>query len=412
MGSRHHFKQEYEWINALFSYLQWKTGCLLDEEQRRALSPRELSPTGFSEDFSLESSLWSREDSRQTRLCDWQRWRNVKAVTGELKILGLRVLNNSSSVAVARVVLQVNKIFQVRNDRYQQQEILPHQITLQYRNGDWVVVEDLPGYMPISGKQWITDERRVEDEHQFMPVGGKFKPWFNSGSGAGQMRGEHDGAGRFRGYGTDSDQFRGSSTADGQFRGESSVSSQFTGDRNDTGDFRSKTSRPISRGYDRAKAAAYADKWWNSHNPAYLAFEDDCTNYVSQCIHAGGIPMEYTGSRNTGWWYRHQGGARDNWSFSWAVAHSLQWYLSSNTSGGIQAKLVSSADQLSVGDVICYDFDGDGRWQHNTIVVAKDGNGMPLVNAHTANSRHRNWDYQDSYAWNERIKYKFFHIIN
>ena len=39
-----------------------------------------------------------------------------------------------------------------------------------------------------------------------------------------------------------------------------------------------------------------------------------------------------------------------------------------------------------IGDVICYDWDGNGHFQHNTVVVAKDPHGMPLVNAHTTNS--------------------------
>ncbi|MGQ0440385.1 amidase domain-containing protein, partial [Bacillus sp. B-TM1] len=40
-----------------------------------------------------------------------------------------------------------------------------------------------------------------------------------------------------------------------------------------------------------------------------------------------------------------------------------------------------------------YDFEDDGRWNHTTIVVAKDADGMPLVNAHSANSRRRYWNY-------------------
>ncbi len=164
--------------------------------------------------------------------------------------------------------------------------------------------------------------------------------------------------------------------------------------------------------YQRNKAKQYADRWWKGNNPAFLTFEVDCTNYVSQCLYAGGIPMHVTGNRHSGWWYQGNGSERDRWSLSWAVAHSLRWYLASRQPGGIQAEEVSSADQLMIGDVICYDFDGDGTWQHNTIVTAKDGNGMPLVNAHTGSSYHRYWDYHDSYAWTERIRYKFFHILS
>ena len=111
-------------------------------------------------------------------------------------------------------------------------------------------------------------------------------------------------------------------------------------------------------------------------------------------------------NRSKGWWYQN-----NNWSFSWSVAHSFRWYLSGAKSGlrGIE---MESARDLSPGDVICYDFDGDGRWQHTTIVVAKDDNGEPLVNAQTTNSRMRYWAYEDSTAYTPNIQYKFFRIAD
>lgn len=156
--------------------------------------------------------------------------------------------------------------------------------------------------------------------------------------------------------------------------------------------------------YDRLAAVKYAERWWNSYNPEYKAFPVDCTNYVSQCLFAGSAPMYGTPNRDKGWWYEN-----DNWSFSWAVAHSLRWYLSGSTHG-LKGKEVSSAKELYPGDVICYDFEGDNKWDHTTIVVAKDSDGMPLVNAHTNNSRHRYWTYEDSAAWTPDIQYKFFKI--
>ncbi|UFJ41308.1 amidase domain-containing protein [Brevibacillus humidisoli] len=160
-------------------------------------------------------------------------------------------------------------------------------------------------------------------------------------------------------------------------------------------------------GYNRRKAVSYAETYWNSYNPAYRHFDVDCTNFVSQCLHAGGIPMAFSNSRSKGWWYR--GGSRANWSYSWAVAHALYSLLRSGKAP-FYARQVDHPTQLEIGDVICYDFDGDGRWQHNTIVVAKDANNMPLVNAHTTNSRHRYWEYRDSTAYTPNIRYGFFRI--
>jgi hypothetical protein len=158
-------------------------------------------------------------------------------------------------------------------------------------------------------------------------------------------------------------------------------------------------------GYNRLQAVQYAETWWNGSNPRYQKFEDNCTNYISQCIHAGGIPMDYSSRRDRGWWYR---GGWENWSYSWAVAHALQGYLSG---GGImKARSVGSPQDLQPGDIICYDFDGNGRWEHNTIVTALDASGMPLVNAHTVNSRRRYWDYRDSHAWTPRCKYRYYRL--
>lgn len=158
----------------------------------------------------------------------------------------------------------------------------------------------------------------------------------------------------------------------------------------------------LSYEYDRLKVVQYAERWWNDYNPAYIKFEVDCTNFISQCLHTGGGPMSGYPNRGKGWWLRGR-----NWSYSWAVANSLRLFLA-NPQNSLRAKEVSSPEQLILGDVICYDFEGDGRYNHNTVVTGKDALGMPLVNAHTYNSRKRYWAYEDSTAYTPRIKYKFF----
>ncbi|MCL6458163.1 MAG: amidase domain-containing protein [Gorillibacterium sp.] len=161
--------------------------------------------------------------------------------------------------------------------------------------------------------------------------------------------------------------------------------------------------------YNRKRAAEYADRYWEAGNPAYLEFAVNCSNYVSQCIFAGGAPMNYTNKRGTGWWYRGKSGSQELWSYSWAVADSLKRFLSGSRAG-LQADLVDSPQQLAEGDVISYSWRGNGHYGHSTVVAAMDGNGMPLVNAHTVSSKHRYWDYKDSYAWTKNTQYRFFHI--
>ena len=162
---------------------------------------------------------------------------------------------------------------------------------------------------------------------------------------------------------------------------------------------------PELRGYEynRLKAAQYAERYWKDYNPAYQAFEDDCTNFISQCLHAGGVPMWGQPNRSRGWWYSGK-----SWSYSWSVAHALNLLLLS--SGGIKTTQVSSAQELMIGDIICYDFEGDSRFNHNTIVTAKDIYDMPFVNAHTFDSRMRYWSYEDSTKYTPQIQYRFYHI--
>jgi hypothetical protein len=162
--------------------------------------------------------------------------------------------------------------------------------------------------------------------------------------------------------------------------------------------------REVRFKYSRMEAVRYAEQYWNSYNPQFKKFDVNCTNYISQCLYAGGAPMVGYPNKSSGWWMRN-----NDWSYTWTVAHALRWYLP-NAKKGLKSMEVPSATQLMPGDVICYDFQGDGRFDHNTIVVAKDANGEPLVNANTYNSRMRYWKYEDSTAYTPNIKYKFFHI--
>lgn len=162
-------------------------------------------------------------------------------------------------------------------------------------------------------------------------------------------------------------------------------------------------------GYNRTLAFRYAEQWWNSHNPQYTNMGVDCTNFVSQVLRAGGLQMVGSGRRDTGWWYR--AGQSPTWSYSWAVAHSLAMFLS-NPRNPLRAQVVQSPQELTIGDVIAYDWTRSGRYGHNTVVVGHDANGMPLVNAHTVNSHQRFYSYEDSYAWTPETQYLYIHFLD
>lgn len=149
-------------------------------------------------------------------------------------------------------------------------------------------------------------------------------------------------------------------------------------------------------------AAAYARRWWDGANPNFPHFAgEDCTNFASQCLLAGGLPMQETGDRATGWWCR-----AGDWSYSWSVAHSLhRWLLDSGTA--VQRE---RAARLHTGDIIAYDFAGDGTFDHTVIVVGRDPDGEPLVAAHDFAAVDRPWPYEDSPAYTKLIRYAFLHI--
>lgn len=113
-------------------------------------------------------------------------------------------------------------------------------------------------------------------------------------------------------------------------------------------------------------------------------------------------------NRAQGWWMV---GAPEKWSFSWSVAHSLRWYLETATKG-LMAKRVSSVQELQLGDVIFYDFQGNGRIDHSTIITFIDEQGMAYVNAHTMNSKYRPYTYEDSSAYTPQIQYYYYHIAD
>jgi hypothetical protein len=73
-----------------------------------------------------------------------------------------------------------------------------------------------------------------------------------------------------------------------------------------------RLARPLGAGYyDWSAAASYAATWALSRNPAYRNFSpDDCTNFISQVLYAGG--WQYVNNFYYDWWYNP-----DTQSLSW-----------------------------------------------------------------------------------------------
>lgn len=120
----------------------------------------------------------------------------------------------------------------------------------------------------------------------------------------------------------------------------------------------------------------YARRWAFSHNPAYYNFENiggDCTNFISQCIFAGGAVMNYT--CDTGWYYN----SLHDRSAAWTSVEYFYRFVVNNKSVGPFGRLVA-LDEAGIGDVI--QLGSGNRFYHSLLVINIRG-GIPYVAAHT-----------------------------
>lgn len=149
--------------------------------------------------------------------------------------------------------------------------------------------------------------------------------------------------------------------------------------------------------YDRNKAVAYASKWVSPdralRNPKWFVYDDmggNCNNYISQCLFAGGIPMDIYGPMDFQWkWYSDMVNPKQvsrGRAPAWTGVNEFYTYCRKNTGFG----LVSSADSNfysgEKGDIIFYGT--EDNWHHAVIItdIVKDNKGHPidyLINSNT-----------------------------
>lgn len=116
--------------------------------------------------------------------------------------------------------------------------------------------------------------------------------------------------------------------------------------------------------YNRELAIEYARKWALGKNPNYFHFEGiggDCTNFISQCLLAGGGKMNY--DKYYGWFYI----SKDNRSPSWTSVKYLQRFLLTNNSPGFVTK-VMPIEKLQLGDIIQIRQNPD-EFNHSVIIT-------------------------------------------
>ena len=127
--------------------------------------------------------------------------------------------------------------------------------------------------------------------------------------------------------------------------------------------------------YQRGSATSYADQFATSYNINYNNYSEDCTNFTSQALFQGQLPM--VGQYNnvpTAWWYNFNGGTHSN---TWTVASNQYSFIILNTSphwGNVASSYLSPSSSypsgVSPGDLFYYDWDNDSVIDHSAIYAA------------------------------------------
>lgn len=120
--------------------------------------------------------------------------------------------------------------------------------------------------------------------------------------------------------------------------------------------------------YNYDSIISYAVRWYDGYNSAYPRWNDDCTNFVSQCLRAGGwatVGSYPSDSRtdNRKWWY---GSYTTTSSYSWSASEN--WHQFALGSG--RTYILSGIGSLGHGDVLAYDFDHSGSKDHVQLCTA------------------------------------------
>jgi hypothetical protein len=141
--------------------------------------------------------------------------------------------------------------------------------------------------------------------------------------------------------------------------------------------------------YDYQAMVDYARRWANGRNPDYRAFGQDCTNFVSQALYAGG--WQQTNSPD---WYhfRPSGSPSFYFSRSWTVAHDWYFYALQDSR---RTTALQYFEQLLPADVLqadWYDDAGaphpDGTLDHTMIVTQRlDANVNDIKLTYHTNDR-------------------------
>lgn len=122
-------------------------------------------------------------------------------------------------------------------------------------------------------------------------------------------------------------------------------------------------------GINVTQAISYATTYATSPNTPtydyyYGVLNGDCTNFLSQILYHSGVSQVVTSSVSSGWWHKRwdlNGSITHEHSNSWIRADAFCKYMGVY---GRYSSVSTFSSKLSKGDIIAYDTNGDGDYNH------------------------------------------------
>lgn len=124
--------------------------------------------------------------------------------------------------------------------------------------------------------------------------------------------------------------------------------------------------------YSGEEAANYAIKYALNYNMEYTNWNDnggDCTNFVSQCVMAGGAPSSHVWSKDSNAWVR--------------VKEFRNYFVSNKLAKEILNINNMKFNNINIGDVIQLKRWDNNIWSHSVIISHINEEGQIFVTAHS-----------------------------
>jgi len=112
-------------------------------------------------------------------------------------------------------------------------------------------------------------------------------------------------------------------------------------------------------GYDYNKMVAYANKYWKNYSDDWRRYDNDCTNFISQAMWAGGWKATagsiISRKDNRLWFY---GSTKIATSYTWAGAENWYWFASKHSK---RTRTMPRVWDLAYADVFQAAWDRNGN---------------------------------------------------